>query len=253
MPSNLQSIDDVIATLEGYIQENEKAGSPLGYFPALYLKVTKQVKKGIAEGFFEKGHRMEQLDVIFASRYIDAYDAYQRQEQVTRSWERAFLLAQDYWPIVLQHLLIGMNAHINLDLGIAAATVMEGEPIEDLHTDFNRINQILSQLVGEVQEELATIWPTLHWILRKTGQIDDKLVDFSMEIARDGAWRLAKELAGVPQDQWPQMIEERDQKVARYANAITDPGWLINLALKFIRLGERGTVAQKITILNTES
>ena len=253
MSRDLQTIDDVITTLASYIQENETLGSPMGYFPALYLKVTEQVKKGIGEGFFAKGHRMERLDVIFASRYIDAYDAYQKQEAVTQSWERAFLMAQDYWPIVLQHLLIGMNAHINLDLGIAAATVMEGEPIEDLHGDFNKINQILSQLVGEVQEELAEIWPTLHWILRKTGHIDDKLVDFSMEIARDGAWRFAKELAATPQEQWPQKIAERDQKVAKYAKVISDPGWLVNLALKMIRLGERGTVAQKIAILNRDA
>ncbi len=251
MPRSLQTIDDVIATLEEYIAENEAQQSPLGYFPALYLKVTRQVKKGIAEGFFEDGPRMERLDVLFASRYIHAYDDYKAGTQITQSWLESFQLAENYWPIVLQHLLMGMNAHINLDLGIAAAEVMEGQPIEDLHTDFNRINQILSELVGEVQNELAQIWPRLHWILRKTGRIDDHLVDFSMELARDGAWRFAKSLAESSSADWPVIIAERDTKVAKYGQVIQNPGWLINLALMLIRLGERGTVAEKIRTLDT--
>ena len=145
---------------------------------------------------------------------------------------------------------MGMNAHINLDLGIAAAEVMKGHPIDDLQDDFRKINQILSRLGGEVQDELAEIWPRLHWILRKTGQIDDRLVDFSMEIARDGAWRFARQLAGTPPEAWPTAIAQRDAKVAKYARVIAYPGWLLSLALKFIRLGERGTVAEKIQALN---
>lgn len=253
MPRKLETIDDVIATLEEYIADNEAKQSTLGYFPALYLKVTRQVKKGIAEGFFEDGDRMERLDVLFASRYIHAYDDFQATGPVTQSWDEAFVLAEDYWPIVLQHLLMGMNAHINLDLGIAAAEVMEGKNINDLHTDFNRINEILSQLVGEVQEELADIWPRLHWILRKTGRIDDHLVDFSMEIARDGAWRFAQSLAAAPNADWPELIAQRDAKVAKYGQLIQNPGWLISLALKLIRLGERGTVAQKIRTLDNRT
>lgn len=251
MPRNLQTIDDVIATLEEYIAENIAQESPLGYFPALYLKVTRQVKKGIAEGFFENGPRMERLDVLFASRYIHAYDDYKNGAAITQSWLDSFQLTENYWPIVLQHLLMGMNAHINLDLGIAAAEVMEGQNIEKLQTDFNRINQILSDLVGQVQDELAAIWPRLHWILRKTGRIDDHLVDFSMQIARDGAWRFARELAASERTDWDTIIAQRDIKVARYGQVIQSPGWVINLALMLIRIGERGSVAEKIRTLDT--
>lgn len=250
MPRELRTIDDVITTLEEYIQQNETDNNALGYFPALYLKVTRQVKKGIAEGFFDDGPRMEKLDVLFASRYIHAYDDYQQKLAVTQSWERAFVLAADFWPIVLQHLLMGMNAHINLDLGIAAAEVMQGQPIDDLHDDFKRINKILSELVGEVQEELCKIWPTLHWILQKTRRIDDLLVDFSMEVARDGAWRFAKSLADTPTASWPTTIAARDTRIAELALRVSSPGWLIQLALMIIRLGERGTVAAKIKVLN---
>lgn len=251
MPIN--TIDDVIATLEFIILESETNKSTLGYFAALYLKVTRKVKAGIIAGDFADGPRMELLDVTFAKRYIDAYFAYQRGEAVTKSWQDAFTLAEGYWPIVLQHLLSGMNAHINLDLGIASAEVMRGKNIQDLHEDFNRINIILAALVNEVQQELAAIWPRLHWILHRTTHVDKFLTDFSMEAARDGAWRFALSLAAASPDQLPQLITQRDSKISEVACLISDPGWLISLGFKFIRLGERGSIAEKITQLNAPS
>ena len=98
----------------------------MGYFPALYRKVTVEVKRGIEERVFDDGPRMERLDVVFAKRYLDAFDAYMEGGAPTRAWVLAFETTGQWWPIVLQHLLLGMNAHINLDLGIAAARVSPG-------------------------------------------------------------------------------------------------------------------------------
>jgi hypothetical protein len=215
------------------------------------LKVTRQVKAGIIAGAFQDNARMEQLDVTFAKRYIDAYFAHQQGKVINQSWQSAFTLAENYWPVVLQHLLSGMNAHINLDLGVAAAEVMKGQDIQLLHTDFNRINTILAGLVNQVQQELAVIWPTLHWLLRRTNRINKFLTDFSMEVARDGAWRFAKNLSRTSADQWTTAIQERDARVAKKSALISQPGWVISLVLKIIRLGERGTIRQKIQGLNT--
>jgi hypothetical protein len=43
-----------------------------------------------------------------------------------------------------------MNAHINLDLGIAAAQVAPGPALPALHTDFLCINAILASVVATV-------------------------------------------------------------------------------------------------------
>ena len=162
------------------------------------------------------------------------------------SWQKAFKLSTYYWPIVLQHLLIGINAHISLDLGIAAAEISKDKDLADLKNDFNKINEILSSLVSEVENDLAEIWPRLKWILKMTRNVDNFLVDFSMEIARDGAWRFAESLAGQSAEKWKDLIEKRDQKVARNASIITNPGIIAKIILWIIRLGERGTVAEKM-------
>ena len=151
------TIEQVISELDKIIYESEITKNPMGYFAVLYRIVTVKVKKGIENNLFDDGLRMEQLGIIFAKRYLDAYYSWQKNEPVTKSWQKAFELSTGYWPIVLQHLLIGMNAHINLDLGIAAAEVSRNKNLNDLENDFNKINEILSSLVYKVQNDLAAI------------------------------------------------------------------------------------------------
>ena len=248
-PTQATTIDEVISMLEDIITISKQQQDPLGYFAALYQKVTISVKEGIKEGRFEDGERMEKLDVIFANRYLLAYYDYQANKPVTKSWQKAFLMSKKYWPIVLQHLLIGMNAHINLDLGIAAAEVSKGENIDDLKDDFDEINKVLASLVETVQNELAQIWRPLRFILKLTGRLDNLIVDFSMELARDGAWRFAKKLAEIPHSGWSAVIQERDESVADVAKIVSRPGIFLSLMLRIVRLGERGNVTKKIEIL----
>ena len=243
------TIDQVIAMLDDIIEKSKNTESTLGYFAALYRKVTLKVKEGIADDIFENGPRMERLDVIFANRYLKAYSDYQNNKTVTQSWEIAFKMSTNFWPIVLQHLLIGMNAHINLDLGIAAAEVSKGEDINDLHNDFNKINTILSSLVDEVENELAAIWPTLRKLLKWTRKVDNFLVDFSMELARDGAWKFAKALAETSINQEEAFIQQRDSKVAKNGAIISNPGIIAGIILGIIRLGEKGSVSTRIETL----
>lgn len=248
-PENIKTIDEVISALEIIIAESEQNNDIAGYFAVLYLKVTICVKEGIANGFFDNGSRMEELDVTFAKRYLIAFDAYRNNQPVTEVWKKAFDLSDQYWPIVLQHLLMGMNAHINLDLGLAAAEISKGKNLTELENDFNKINQILSSLVHEVEGNLSLVWPALKYILKWTGKIDDYLVDFSMKLARNGAWKFANEFSLVPENEKQTAIIKRDHRVAGKVKVILDPGWLAIIALRIIRITERGSVAEKIVKL----
>ncbi len=246
----INSIEDVIAILDDIIVESEKNNDPMGYFAALYKKVTVNVKDEIALGTFDDGVRMEALDVLFARRYLEAYFAARNNEVVSLSWQRAFELKSHYYPIVLQHLLMGMNAHINLDLGIAAAETAKGKNLADLESDFYRINEILSSLVHDVENKLSAIWPLLKYILKWSGKIDDFLIDFSMKLARDGAWKFANSINGLENNELTLAIKNRDGKVASKVNLIVNQGMLVTIVLRIIRITERGGVAKKIQVLN---
>ena len=155
------TIDGVIQSLDRIIVWAKSDKSRLGYFPALYRKVTIHVKQGIEDGLFDDGVRMARLDVIFANRYLEAFEQYQMCKDPSLSWKLAFDASKRWRPIVLQHLLLGMNAHIELDLGIAAAETASEGNLSDLKNDFYKINEILASLVNEVQVELAKVWPLL--------------------------------------------------------------------------------------------
>ncbi len=245
-----QTIDEVISFLEIIINDSKKDNSPLGYFAALYHKVTISVQQGIKDGIFEDGKRMEKMDVIFANRYLDAYTLYKEQKETSICWTIAFKESVHFWPIVLQHLLLGMNAHINLDLGIAAAQVAPGYKIHDFKNDFNKINEILSNLVNSVESDLSKVWPTLKFLLRLTKKLDSFLIDFSMKLARDGAWKFATELATVPLNSQKQLISIRDTIVSKKASLIIHPGYIASTLFKIIRLGEKGTISKRIAWLS---
>src|SRR5512141_593547 len=109
-----RTIDEVIARLDEIIEQAMRDRDRLGFFAVLYRTVTKAVKEGIAAGRFENGPRMERLDVAFANRYLEAFDRHRRGLEPTRSWRAAFAAGSHRRVVIMQHLLLGMNAHINL-------------------------------------------------------------------------------------------------------------------------------------------
>ena len=106
-----QTIDQVIAQLDDAVAWSRQRKSRLGYFAALYRRMTQEVKNGIAQGRFQDGARMEKLDVIFANRYLAAFNQRRLRRKPTQAWQAAFVQASDRSVLILQHLLLGMNAH----------------------------------------------------------------------------------------------------------------------------------------------
>ena len=243
-----KNIEHLIEILEQIIDEEQQNNSALGYFPALYRKVTVEVKEKIKQNYFEDGPRMEKLDVGFANRYLEAYYDFKSGKEITVSWKLAFDASSDNRAIVLQHLFLGMNAHINLDLGIVAAEISPKDEIYNLQNDFNKINEVLGSLVNDVQKELGKIWPLLKLIDFLAGKLDEALADFSIDIAREGAWKVATDLAFKEKSR-REYIDNLDSRVERFGKKIYRPGWFFRALVKLVRLTERGNVAKRIEIL----
>ena len=251
IPVNLkaETIDGVIQSLTRIIEWAKVNKSRLGYFAALYRKVTIRVKEGIANGEFENEERMEWFDVAFANRYLEAFELYHSQKETTVSWKLAFDTGKRWRPIVLQHLLLGMNAHIDLDLGIAAAETSPLEKVKDFKNDFHKINEILASLVNGVQDELAQVLPLLKLLDRLAGRVDESLANFGMKISRGHAWSVAEMLAALsPEDQLIKIID-LDNDIFKIGKTILYQGYIIWLVLLLIRIGEMRSVPKIIQIL----
>jgi hypothetical protein len=243
MPAS--TIDEVVHRLTDIIAESIRTGSRLGYFAALYNRVTMRVRQGVARGEFEDNRRMEQLDVYFANRYLDAYDQHRRGELPSRSWAVAFAAAERADHTVLQHLMLGMNAHIGLDLGVAAARVSPGRALSALKQDFYKINDVLYSLVALVEEQNETIAPMLGQMVRFTDGAERTVADFFMGQARDMAWLFATELAPLsPAAQLP-VIGRQDLMISATADVLLQQAVLE----KLLGHGESQDVVGNIQIL----
>lgn len=246
------TIDEVISFLDQIVEDEVDRGSKLAFFPILYREVTEAIKLAIENQEFEDNPRMERLDVVFANRYLKAYTEFQNNHPASSCWEVAFREGNKYWPIVLQHLLLGINAHINLDLGIAAAEIT-GKDIEDLKTDFNKINEILSSMVDGVQSKIDKVSPVIGVMDKLAGNLDERLVDFSIQLARDGAWSFACEYAEADGEDRQALYEKRDASIAWLGKDIAKPGLLLSIITGFIKIFEWKKVKPIAPILEASS
>lgn len=247
MPAS--TIDDVVARLDEIIAWSQQHESRLEYFPALYRKMTLQVQAGIAAKVFDDNERMAHIGVVFANRYLEAFDHYQHGGRPTRSWLLSFAAAQRWWPIVTQHLLLGINAHINLDLGIAMARSVPPAQLPAARDDFNKINTILADLIDHVQTELAEIWSFYMILDWAAGTHDEVLINFSLAKARAHAWDVAERLASLNETDQERAIVALDADVEKIGSFVLHPGILKSTLLRVVRVGERGTISEIIEIL----
>jgi predicted RNase H-like nuclease len=151
---------------------------------------------------------------------------------------------------VLQHLLLGMNAHISLDLGVAAAEVCPGRALPALRGDFDEINRLLGEMVDEVQARIARISPWM-WVIDHVGlRTDEALCGFCMERARDLAWRAAERLAPLAAADRAQEIDRIDALACMLSGPIGSPGPIASTVLLVPRLREAGDVGRIIDALD---
>ena len=250
-PSPAGTIDDVLARLELILARCLRDRSRLGYFAALYRAVTRRVRDGIASGRFENGPRMERLDVIFANRYLDAVDQLWRGEEPTRSWQLAFRAAERRSPVILQHLLLGMNAHINLDLAVAAAEAAPGDSLPGLKRDFDEITVLLDEMIQGVQDRIAGVSPWLAVIDVAGGRTDEEIGRFAIGKARSLAWCTAGNLAPLGPEARARAISVHDDVVVLVGQGILSPGPLLRTALLLARARETRPVPEVIEALTT--
>ena len=232
------------------------ASSRLGYFAALYKRITIAVRAAVKNGAFQDGPRMERFDAAFACRYFDALNGHFHPSQFprpTRSWQRTFDAADRPDPIILQHMLAGVNAHIDLDLGITAQNIAPATQLPKIHDDFNTINAVLASQVNGVVDDINQLSPELADLYRVLADNEIFLIDQAVAALRDSAWRFAILLAAVPGFTRPFTIWARDQKVAAQADLIYHPPGIVGVIEATIReIAERESrdVVRNIQVLD---
>jgi hypothetical protein len=244
----MNTIQDILLRMDQIIEECQSSQSRIGYFAILYRQVTRRIRDGIISGEFDDNLRMEHLDVLFAKRFIDAYQLWKSGQKPTESWKLAFEASKKSNLLVLQHLFLGINAHINLDLGIAVSETMHGGNLKDIQPDFNRINSILSELVDGVKDNISMVSPIFGWLIPLVKGKDEMLLNFSILIARDGAWKYAGEYHLDPDKNF--QVTDRDENISALAQKLIKPGRFLGFLIKIIGIAEWKSVSKTMNQLD---
>jgi hypothetical protein len=205
-----RTFDDVVGDLDRIVATCRDERSALGIFPAMYRTVTVTVGDGIDQGAFDQPERVRQMVTVFADLYIDAYDARRSGASPALAWALAFDVAERGRCSICQHLLLGMNAHINLDLGIATAAVSTVEDHDALRADFERVNDVLFALLDALQGAMGSVSPWMARLDRLGLGIDEALMRAGIARARSSAWDFSRELVRSDPARRPALVAERD-------------------------------------------
>jgi hypothetical protein len=128
-------------------------------FIATYRRTTEAVGRCVDDGGFEDPGWVAEWDAAFADLFFVAHDADLATELPPRPWRLAFQPPGEI--SILQHLLLGMNAHINFDLPQALLAVISDEDFSDpvlidrRRRDHERIDRILASRVSAEDEHLG--------------------------------------------------------------------------------------------------
>jgi hypothetical protein len=222
----------------------EAATDASGYFPALYARVTEHIARDIDEGRFAQPERLDRLATVFAQHCLDAYaDAAGRP----RCWQACFDVAGDGGLLIVQQLLLGINAHINHDLPLAVVELAQDGDLESIRPDFEVINDVLTGMTSTVLRQLDRV---SCWVNTATSLGGGRLFNFSLRVARGQAWGAAGRLRALPDAAAREAYRaELDELVSVLAYLVTQPSPLLRPVLWLARAVEEHDTRKVVAAL----
>ncbi len=248
--SGPRTIDEVLVALRTVVDHAAAAGDRAGIFATVYRQVTAAVAQGIRDGRFDDPERLSRFDAVFAGRYLRALAAWRGGHDPGRSWRLAFRATEDDGPALVQHVVLGVNAHINLDLAVAAAQTAPGEQIGELKGDFDGINEVLIDVVCRLQAALGDLSPLLDKLDLVLGRFDEQILGFGLHRARAEAWEAAVLLAGQSHGGRQATVRMLDRYTYGLGRVVLTPPFPAPAALTVVRSAERTPIGEAVRHLD---
>ena len=238
-------IADVAAQL---LSLAEQSHDEAGYFAALYAAVTSNVAASLGRGVFDDDERMERFAGDFASWYLRPRTG---GGPVPRCWRAAFDVEGDPRLLIVQHLLLGVNAHVNHDLPQVVVALAERDgDLAAVRGDFDTVNDILAATQAEVLRRLDRV---SRWVNVATSVGGGRAFSFSLRRAREQAWGAAERLWPLDRAGRAAYVAELDRLVAVVGLLVTRPAFPVSLAMPVLRAVEESDPRKVTRALLTPS
>ena len=209
-------------TIEELRSDALGADDASGHFAAMYARVTDRIRLAAAAGEFADGEGMVRFARSFAGWYLRPRAGV---EPIPRSWRAAWDVAGDGRLLIVQHLLLGINAHVNHDLGqvvVELADQRDDRSLAGMRADFDAVNAVLAATMPEVIRDLGR---SSRWVNLSAAWGAERWFHFSLEAAREQAWRFAERTHPLDAAQRRRAAGDLDDLVAVLALLVTRPAW----------------------------
>jgi hypothetical protein len=194
------TMDVAAATLDrmqSLVQAWEARGDRRCIFLGCYALMTANMLQAVDRSRFRDGPWVSRLLHRFAAYYFDALEQYEQDRPgIPAVWKQTHDAARNGGIKTLQHLFLGVNAHINFDLVFTLVDVLTPEwsglseaGRRTRQDDHSLVNTIIAETIDAVQDEVVerhTRW--LDIVDRGLGRLDEWLVSQLIAQWRSDVW-----------------------------------------------------------------
>ncbi len=192
-------MSSLLAQMTAQIAQWDQTGDRRAIFLACYQRMTEHMVAAVDRGAFHDAVWVRRLIDDFGAYYFAALAAWEDQRQGPLVWQYAFAYAEQSAALAVQHLLLGVNAHINYDLALVLDDLLRPEwgrlaeaQQNQRRADYDAVNQIIGLTIDRVQDEvIARYARTMRLIDKTLGPLDEWCTARLIRNWRDDVWRQA--------------------------------------------------------------
>lgn len=222
------SYASVLDTMQTHIDRWEQAHDQRVIFLTCYAMMTQNMLSALERGEFADRVWVSALLHRFAEYYFEALDAYEQRADVPQVWQQAFETCTRPRVHVIQHLLLGVNAHINYDLVWVLVEMLRDEwpnlspeQARARYTDHLHVNQVIYETLDRVQDEVVERYSKSMDIVDKLFlRADEWLLYRLIRAWREQVWHNAHALMACDAAQVPQVRADITARAVRRGQAM---------------------------------
>jgi hypothetical protein len=203
-------MSSVTQRMQQQIERWQEAADQRSDFLRCYLLMTENMLAALEAGEFHDPSWVDRLLDHFADYYFSALEAYEQDPAGTPAvWRMTFDSTCQPDALVLQNLLLGVNAHINYDLVFTLADMLSPDWQElsllqrqERYQDHCQVNAVIRGTIDSVQDTIIEAeLPAMNLVDTLFGQSDEWIVGKLITRWRDEVWEKAQNLLTVVNEQ----------------------------------------------------
>ena len=207
--------DPVLVRMNNLVRQWEQSADRRAIFLGCYAMMTANMLAAIQANEFYDPPWVKRLLDRFAEYYFRAVD-----DNTPEVWRIAFNAIEQPRVRAIQHLLLGVNAHINYDLIFALGDVLEPEwtaldeeQRRQRNADHCKVNQVIAETVDAVQDNILDRYePSMELVDKAFGRLDEWVVSRVIAEWRDEVWAKAVRWVEDPAPQARQTMHDEIQR-----------------------------------------